>query len=117
MMSSYIEPYEELDDPVRDNVRALMTVKEEVEAVIWYQQRAAVCSDAQLKKVLEHNLVEEIEHACMALEWLRRTMGGWDEQLRTYLFTSEDITALESEEGDDGGEEKPGSGLGLGSLK
>jgi ferritin-like protein len=116
-MSNYIEPPEELADPVRDNVRALTTVKEEVEAVIWYQQRAAVCSDEQLRRVVEHNLAEEIEHACMALEWLRRNMRGWDEQLRTYLFKSEDVTALESEEGEGGGEKKPGSGLGLGSLK
>ena len=75
-MSNYIEPPEELDDAVRDNVRALMTMKEEVEAVIWYRQRAAVCSEEQLRRVLKHNMVEEIEHACMALEWLRRNMHG-----------------------------------------
>jgi len=53
-MSSYIEPVEELEGSVRDNVRALTTVKEEVEAVIWYQQRAAACADQQLRKVVEH---------------------------------------------------------------
>ena len=116
-MSSYIEPVEELGDAVRDNVRALTTLKEEIEAVIWYQQRAAACSDEKLRAVVEHNMVEEIEHASMALEWLRRNMQGWEENLRTYLFTTQDITSLESEEeGEDGGE-KPDSGLGLGSLK
>jgi len=38
---------------------------------------------------------EEIEHAVMGLEWLRRNMPVWDEQMRTYLFTTGDITELE----------------------
>ena len=48
---------------------------------------------------MEHNRDEEIEHACMALEWLRRNMPGWDEELKTYLFTDGDITELEDEDG------------------
>jgi len=31
----------------------------------------------------------------MALEWLRRNMNGWDEELRTYLFTSVPVTEAE----------------------
>ena len=38
---------------------------------------------------MEHNRDEEIEHAVMLIEWLRRNMEGWDEQLRKYLFTQE----------------------------
>jgi hypothetical protein len=38
---------------------------------------------------------EEIEHASMALEWIRRNTPKFDEALRTYLFTSGEITALE----------------------
>jgi len=119
-MSNYIEPVEELDASVRDNVRALTTVKEEVEAVIWYQQRAAACTDEQLKKVVEHNMLEEIEHACMALEWLRRNMNGWEEQLQTYLFKTQEITEIEeAEEGERKGPESGGevTDLGIGSLK
>lgn len=119
-MSNYIEPVEELDASVRDNVRALTTVKEEVEAVIWYQQRAAACTDEQLKKVVEHNMLEEIEHACMALEWLRRNMNGWEEQLKTYLFKTQEITEIEeAEEGERKGPESGGevTDLGIGSLK
>ena len=44
---------------------------------------------------MAHNRDEEIEHACMALEWLRRNMNGWDEELRTYLFTSVPVTEAE----------------------
>jgi len=45
---------------------------------------------------------EEIEHASMVLEWLRRNSGDFDKQLKTYLFTEKDILAVEDES-----EEKP----------
>jgi hypothetical protein len=96
-MTEHHEPPDELSKQTRNYVRALKSVKEEIEAIDWYQQRADVCDDAQLKSILEHNRDEEIEHACMGLEWLRRNMPGWNEQLETYLFTEGDITELEEE--------------------
>ena len=72
-------------------------VKEELEAVDWYNQRYAASQDEELKKILAHNRDEEIEHACMLLEWLRRNMDSWDEELRKYLFTQAPITELEEE--------------------
>ena len=94
-MSDYHERPEALSEKAKDQIRALHSLIEEVQAVDWYQQRVDVTKDEQLKAVLEHNRDEEIEHACMALEWLRRNMSGWDEELRTYLFTEKDITELE----------------------
>jgi hypothetical protein len=38
-----------------------------------------------------------MEHACMLMEWLRRNMDGWDEQLKTYLFTEKEITKVEKD--------------------
>jgi hypothetical protein len=38
---------------------------------------------------------EEIEHASMALEWIRRNDADFDKQLRTYLFSSGDILQVE----------------------
>lgn len=96
-MQDYHEPAKELSAETRDYVRALSSLKEEVEAIDWYQQRVNTTSDKQLKKILEHNRDEEIEHACMALEWLRRNMEGWDKNLRTYLFTEKDITKIEED--------------------
>ncbi len=52
-------------------------------------------SDPELKSLVAHNRDEEIEHACMAIEWLRRNMPAWDEQLRMYLFTNAPITEIE----------------------
>ncbi|MFP3952730.1 MAG: encapsulin-associated ferritin-like protein [Candidatus Bipolaricaulota bacterium] len=118
-MDQYHEPTEDLETSDREMVRALMSLKEEVEAVNWYQQRASASEDEELAEVLAHNRDEEIEHACMAIEWLRRNMPAWDEELRTYLFTDAPITQLEEleEEGEepsdgDGG----GSDLGIGGL-
>jgi uncharacterized protein len=85
-MSNYHEPAEELSAHTRDISRALVSLKEEVEAVDWYNQRINVSKNEDLKRILEHNMKEEIEHACMTLEWLRKNMPGWDEQLREQLF-------------------------------
>ncbi len=96
-MNNYHEPPEELSTTARDIARALHSLKEEIEAIDWYHQRQENCSNAQLKKILTHNRDEEIEHACMALEWLRRNMGGWDRKLKTYLFTNTSITKIEEQ--------------------
>lgn len=94
-MSEYHEPVEALSNETKDFSRALNSLKEEIEAVNWYQQRYDVTQDEELKNLLAHNRDEEIEHACMALEWLRRNMPGWDEELRTYLFQEGGITSIE----------------------
>ncbi|HPM94887.1 MAG TPA: ferritin-like domain-containing protein [Mesotoga sp.] len=94
-MSNYHEPYEALNEKARNISRALNSLKEEIEAIDWYNQRVEASSDPELKAIMAHNRDEEIEHACMALEWLRRNMNGWDEELRTYLFTSVPVTEVE----------------------
>ena len=117
-MSDYHEPTEDLSENTRNIVRALNTLKEEVEAVNWYQQRVDVCKDEGLRRMLEHHRDEEIEHAVMAIEWLRRNMGFWDEALKTYLFTKEDIVSIEENEGsNEESSYKPNSSLNIGKLK
>ena len=101
-MSNYHEPYEVLNEKARNISRALNSLKEEIEAIDWYNQRVEASSDPELKAIMAHNRDEEIEHACMALEWLRRNMDGWDEQLRTYLFTSAPVTEVEETGGQSG---------------
>ena len=66
---------------------------------------------------MAHNRDEEIEHACMTLEWLRRNMEGWDEELQTYLFTEGDLTTLEEGEGEGSGQPSGGGSLKIGDLK
>ena len=74
---------------------AISSLIEELEAVDWYRQRADDCDDADLKAILNHNADEEIEHASMALEWIRRHDPRFDKELREYLFTEGSITGRE----------------------
>ena len=75
--------------------RALVSLREELEAVDWYQQRAEACSDTDLAAVLTHNKNEEIEHAMMTLEWIRRHSPVVDKNLEVYLNTTGPITEVE----------------------
>ena len=114
---SYHEPIELLSEPTKNMHRALVSLREELEAVDWYQQRAEACSDADLAGVLTHNKNEEIEHAMMTLEWIRRHNPVFDANLKTYLDTSGPITDVEKQKMA-GGEGSAGSpSLGIGSLK
>jgi len=91
------EPVNELSPKDRDFSRILNSLKEEIEAIDWYHQRAVTTTDETVRKVVEHNRNEEMEHAAMLLEWLRRNMPGWDKALRTYLFTEKPITEIEED--------------------
>jgi len=74
---------------------AISSLREELEAVDWYRQRADDTEDAGLKAILLHNADEEIEHAAMLLEWIRRSEPRFDKELKEYLFTDGPITAVE----------------------
>ena len=112
-MSQYHEPAGELSAETRNHVRALNSLREEIEAIDWYGQRIGPATDPELARVLRHNMKEEMEHAAMALEWLRRNMDGWDEPLRTYLFTSKPLLEIEEEdEEDEGGGKRTDLGIG-----
>ena len=113
------EPAELLDEETIDHHRAIVSLKEELEAVDWYDQRVKATSDSSLADVLAHNRDEEKEHASMTLEWLRRRDPMLDQHLRTYLFTSEPITEVEAEAEGGGAEARPVSSgsLGIGSLR
>jgi len=74
---------------------AIVSLMEELEAVDWYRQRADDTDDPELKAILLHNADEEIEHASMLLEWLRRRDARFDKELREYLFTDGPILAAE----------------------
>jgi ferritin-like protein len=75
--------------------RALVSLQEELEAADWYRQRADACDDPALKEILLHNMREEMEHASMVLEWIRRNCSDFAQHLRTYLFTDGPITGIE----------------------
>ncbi|MPW26099.1 hypothetical protein GC105_09875 [Alkalibaculum sp. M08DMB] len=113
-MSAYHEPVEELDQKTRDISRAINSLKEELEAIDWYNQRVATTQDSSLKEILAHNRDEEIEHACITLEWIRRNMSGWDTELHTYLFTEGSLLDAEI---NGPSTTAPTSGINIGDLK
>jgi ferritin-like protein len=71
--------------------RAIDSLREELEAVDYYQQRVDATQDPELKKILEHNRDEEKEHAAMLIEWLRRNDPAFAKELKDYLFTDKKI--------------------------
>ena len=82
----YHEPVDRLAPATMDFHRAVASLIEELEAVDWYNQRVDACSDPALKAILAHNRDEEVEHAVMTLEWIRRHNAVFDRELREILF-------------------------------
>ncbi|MDR0651914.1 MAG: ferritin [Synergistaceae bacterium] len=93
-MAFYI-PYGNLSDEARTVDSALTSLMEELEAINFYNQRADVAADESLKRVMLHNRNEEIEHAVMLFEWLRRNVDEFGEDMKTYLFKDAPITEIE----------------------
>jgi ferritin-like protein len=121
---SYHEPIELLSEATRNMHRAIVSLKEELEAVDWYQQRAEACTDDELRGVLVHNKNEEIEHAMMNLEWIRRHSEVFDSNVKTYLQSKGPILAVEKQQtaaetgaATSASGASGASGLGIGSLK
>ena len=99
--SEWHESYEKMSEETLNFSRAIKSLQEELEAVDWYNQRVEATKDKQLRRILAHNRDEEVEHAMMTLEYLRRVSPVFDKHMRTYLFTEGDITEIEEKaEGD-----------------
>ena len=75
----------------QDKKRAIDSLREEIEAVSFYDQRADACTDEELKKILLHNADEEKEHAAMLIEWLRRNDKEFEHELKDWLFTDKNL--------------------------
>jgi ferritin-like protein len=117
---SYHEPGELLSEETKNLHRAIVSLKEELEAIDWYQQRAEACTDGELRAVLVHNKNEEIEHAMMILEWLRRHSSEFAANIETYLDSSGPITEVETLKNTESGEKSENSvsgSLAIASLK
>ena len=114
---AYHEPLELLSGETREMHRAVVSLMEELQAIDWYQQRADACADLPLKNVLLHNKDEEIEHATMLMEWIRRHSEHFDQMLHRYLFTEAPITGIEKGAEATGPASSPGLVLGIGGMK
>jgi ferritin-like protein len=96
----------------RDLHRALASLQEELEAIDWYQQRMDAAHDDELRDILKHARDEEMEHATMVLEWIRRRSPEFDRTLRERLFAEGSIVHREEaiEQGGLGGNGRSANG-------
>ena len=79
-------PRERLSKTTLSLHHAIVSLIEELEAVDWYRQRADDCEDKALKEILLHNMREEMEHATMVLEWIRRNDKDFAKELDETLY-------------------------------
>lgn len=84
-----------LSESIKDYHRIIQSTMEELQAIDWYNQRAEAATDPAAKAIMAHNRDEEIEHACMGLEWLRRNSAVWDVMMQKFLFSNGDIVVQE----------------------
>jgi len=84
-------PRERLSQETLNLHFAIVSLMEELDAIDWYRQRADDAEDETLKQLLLHNMREEMEHASMLLEWIRRRDSDFERFLKTYLFTEGSI--------------------------
>jgi uncharacterized protein len=119
--TTFHEAESRLSPRTRDMHRAIVSLQEELEAIDWYGQRVDATEDDELRAILRHNREEEVEHAAMVLEWLRRHDADFAAKLKIYLFTEGSIT--EREDAAEAGERGAGNGKGrstpitIGSLR
>ena len=110
MSTSFIETG--LSSQASNLHRALASLQEELEAIDYYHQRVEASEDPSLTAILAHNRDDEMEHAALLMEWLRRTLPAFDVQMRKFLFTSGPLLNLIADP-----EPAAAQGLGLGSMQ
>jgi hypothetical protein len=99
----YHEPPSELADEVRTFARISQSLIEEAEAIGWYEQRLALETDEQARKIMENAQGEEFKHFAMNLEFLLRRKDNWRIACQKVLFQEGDIVELgeQAEEAED----------------
>jgi hypothetical protein len=88
------EVAENLSEKVKDLSRARQSLIEEIEAMMFYDERADATKDKDLRYIMEHNRDDEKEHAVLLLEWLRRHDQPIDKELHEILFSKKGLKEL-----------------------
>lgn len=76
----YFEKGEDLSQKTLEMARASKSLREELEAIDYYQERIDASQDEELKKILMHNRNEEKEHAAMLIEWMRKNDATFNKE-------------------------------------
>jgi hypothetical protein len=90
----YHEPPGELSEDIRTFARVIASLREEAEAIGWYEQRMSIETNDEARRIMEHAQREEFLHLSMDLEFLARRKDKWRLALQTILFRDGDIVEL-----------------------
>ncbi|HEU16693.1 MAG TPA: ferritin [Nitrososphaeria archaeon] len=83
-----------MDKSVEDLNRARQSLIEELQAMMWYDQRIEETEDEELRSVLAHNRDDEKEHASLILEWIRRHDKAMDRELHEIIFSTKKLSEM-----------------------
>ena len=83
-----------LDEKTRDMSRARQSLIEEMQAIMFYDERLDATKDVALKDVIKHNRDDEKEHFSLLLEYLRRNDPELDRELKEILFSKKELNEL-----------------------
>jgi len=85
---------ENVDESTRDLNRARQSLVEELQAIMYYDERISASKNKELKSVLTHNRDDEKEHASLLIEWLRRNDPEFEKELKEILFSNKAFKEL-----------------------
>jgi len=85
---------ENVDESTRDLNRARQSLVEELQAIMYYDERVSASKNKELKSVLAHNRDDEKEHASLLIEWLRRNDPEFEKELKEILFSNKAFKEL-----------------------
>ena len=83
-----------LDEKTRDMSRARQSLIEEMQAIMFYDERFDATRDPVLKDIIKHNRDDEKEHFSLLLEYLRRNDPELDRELKEILFSKKELKEL-----------------------
>ena len=85
---------EDLSDKIKNLSRARQSLIEEMEAIMFYDERADATTDKNLKEIIIHNRDDEKEHFSLLLEYLRRNDPELDREMKEILFSKKELKEL-----------------------
>ena len=88
------EVADDLSDKIKNLSRARQSLIEEMEAIMFYDERADATTDKNLKEIIIHNRDDEKEHFSLLLEYLRRNDPELDREMKEILFSKKELKEL-----------------------
>ena len=93
-----VEESKNLEADTKDMSRLITSLIEELEAINFYEQRSIASEDESIINLMIHNRDEEIEHAAMIIEEIRKRNEVWNKSLKEFLFKdNSEVVEVEEE--------------------